>query len=59
MGYGRDGLWADDGVLVAGFEAFELFESGVEGAAGGVDPVLLGVAYGRGGVSLRRDKAAC
>jgi hypothetical protein len=33
VGYGRDGLGADDdGVLVAGFEA--------EGAAGGVDPVL-------------------
>ena len=41
LGYGRDGLGADDGgVLVAGFEAFELFESGVEGAAGGVDAVL-------------------
>ena len=41
MGCGRDGVLADDdGVLVAGFEAFELSQSGVEGAAGGVDPVL-------------------
>ena len=40
MGCGRDGAGADDGVLVAGFEAFELFQSGVEGATGGVDAVL-------------------
>jgi hypothetical protein len=41
LGYGRDGVGADDdGVLVAGFKEFELFESGAEGAAGGVDPVL-------------------
>src|ERR1035437_3110571 len=33
-GCGRDGAGADDdGVLVAGFEPFELFESGAEGAA--------------------------
>ena len=40
MGCGQDGGGADDDVLVAGFEAFELFEGGVEGAAGGVDAVL-------------------
>src|ERR1035441_4786003 len=41
MGCGRDGVGADDEyVLVADFEAFELFQSGVEGAASGVDPVL-------------------
>ena len=41
MGCGRDWGGADeDDVLVAGFEAFELLESGVEGAAGGIDAVL-------------------
>ena len=43
MGCGRDGVWAgagDGGVLVAGFDAFEFFQSVVEGAAGGVDAVL-------------------
>src|ERR1035441_6701830 len=41
MGCGRDGVGADDEyVLVADFEAFELFQGGVEGAASGVDPVL-------------------
>ena len=41
MGCGRDGVGNhQDDVVVAGFEAFELFESGVEGAAGGVDAVL-------------------
>jgi hypothetical protein len=45
MGCGRVEVRADcalnqTGVLVAGFEAFELFESGVPGAAGGVDAVL-------------------
>jgi hypothetical protein len=29
-----------DDILVAGFEAFQLFQRGVEGAAGGVDAVL-------------------
>ena len=41
MGCGRVRVGADhDGVLVAGFEAFELIKSGVECAAGGVDAVL-------------------
>ena len=30
----------DWGTQVAGFEAFELFQAGVEGAAGGIDAVL-------------------
>ena len=29
-----------DGIPIAGFEAFELFEGGVEGAASGVNAVL-------------------
>jgi hypothetical protein len=41
VGCGRDGVGADDdSVLVAGFEAFELFQSGLEGAAVEFDPVL-------------------
>ena len=41
MGYGRDRNGVDqDDILVAGFEAFQLFQRGVEGAAGGVDAVL-------------------
>jgi hypothetical protein len=41
LGYGRDRVGADqDDILVAGFEAFQLFQRGVEGAAGGVDAVL-------------------
>ena len=33
MGCGRDGVGAGDGLLVPGFETFELFKDGVEGAA--------------------------
>lgn len=41
MGYGRDRIGVDqDDILVAGFEAFQFFQRGVEGAAGGVDAVL-------------------
>ena len=41
MGYGRDRIGVDQyDILVASFEAFQLFERGVEGAAGGVDAVL-------------------
>src|ERR1035438_10448874 len=41
MGCGRDGVGVDhEYVLVADFEAFELFQGGVESAASGVDPVL-------------------
>jgi len=50
LGCGRDwGGTDEDDVLVAGFEAFELFESGVEGAAGGIDAVL---PAGEGPVAL-------
>ena len=45
MGCGRVWLWGVGwslgwGTQVAGFEAFELFQRGVEGAAGTVDAVL-------------------
>jgi hypothetical protein len=41
MGCGRDGVGAHhDDVVVAGFEAFEFPQGGVEGTAGGVDAVL-------------------
>jgi len=36
----RPGGGRQDDILVAGFEAFQLFQRGVEGAAGGVDAVL-------------------
>jgi hypothetical protein len=41
MGCGRDGVGDhQDDVVVAGFEALEFPQGGVEGTAGGVDAVL-------------------